>query len=80
MVATLLGAPGCHLCHDMVEVVRPVLAAAGIGLEERDVHDDPEHLRRYRFSIPILLLEGVELARTRVTADELRARLASRTA
>ncbi len=77
MVATLLGAPGCHLCHEMAEVIRPVLAASGIELVERDVHDDPEQLRLYRFSIPVLLLDGIEVARTRVTVAELRSRLAS---
>jgi hypothetical protein len=78
VVASLLGAPGCHLCHDMAVVVRPVFEAAGIAFVERDVRDDPETLRLYRLVIPVLLLDGAELARTRITAAELRARLAAR--
>ena len=38
----LLGQPGCHLCHEMRETIRPVLEALGLGLEERDVRDDPD--------------------------------------
>ncbi len=72
----LLGKPDCHLCHVMEEVVAPVLAARGIKLEVRDVREDPELLRRYRNDIPVLLEGGVELARHRVTPDELGALLA----
>lgn len=78
MAAILLGAPGCHLCHEMAGVARPVLESRGIALQERDVHDDPETLRLYRLAIPVLLLDGVEIARTRVTAADLRARLSTR--
>jgi hypothetical protein len=72
----LLGKPDCHLCHVMEEVVAPVLAARGIALVVRDVREDPELLRRYRNDIPVLLEDGVELARHRVTPDELGALLA----
>lgn len=73
---TLLGKPDCHLCHVMEGVVAPVLAARGVGLVVRDVRDDAELLRRYRNDIPVLLLDGVEIARHRITADELGALLA----
>jgi hypothetical protein len=73
----LLGKPDCHLCHVMEEVVAPVLAARGIALDVRDVRADPELLRRYRNDIPVLLAGDVELARHRVTPEELVARLAA---
>ena len=73
----LLGKPDCQLCHEMATVVAPVLAELGLVLVERDVRDDPEMLRRYRLDIPVLLLGGVELARHRITVEELRLRLAS---
>ncbi len=74
----LLGKPDCRLCHEMAAVVAPVLAELGLGLVERDVRDDPESRRLYLLQIPVLLLDGVELARHRITAEELRERLASR--
>jgi hypothetical protein len=73
----LVGKPDCHLCHVMEEVVSPVLAARGIPLVVRDVRDDPDLLRRYRNDIPVLLAGDIELARHRVTRDELVARLAA---
>ena len=75
MTLTLLGKPDCHLCHVMEEEIAPVLATLGIALEVRDVRDDPEMLRRYRFEIPVLLADGVEIARHRITRAELAAKL-----
>jgi hypothetical protein len=71
----LLGKPGCGLCREMAEVAGPVAARLGYALRERDVRDDPELERRYVFEIPVLLLDGREVVRHRVTAAELAARL-----
>ena len=71
----LVGKPDCHLCHVMEEEVAPVLAARGIALVVRDVRDDAELRRLYGNDIPVLLAGDVELARHRVTADELNLRL-----
>ena len=71
----LVGKPDCHLCHVMEEAVAPVLAERGIRLVVRDVREDPDWLRRYRNDIPVLLADGVELARHRITSEELTARL-----
>lgn len=61
----------------MEEVVAPVLAAQGIRLVVRDLREDADLLRRYRNDIPVLLEGDVELARHRVTRDDLVARLAA---
>jgi hypothetical protein len=57
-------------------IVERVLARRGGVLVERNVHDDPELQRRYRFEIPVLLLGERELARHRITEAELWERLA----
>ena len=59
----------------MEEAVAPVLAARGIRLVVRDVREDPDLLRRYGNDIPVLLEGDVELARHRITPDELVVRL-----
>ena len=51
-------------------VVR-VLATVGGRLEEKDVRDDPVLEKRYVFEIPVLLRDGRELCRHRVTEAEL---------
>ena len=73
-VLTLLGSPGCHLCHDMKAVVETVAPALGFELCERDVRERAEW-REYRLEIPVLLAQGREVARHRVDANELERRL-----
>lgn len=74
---TLLSKPGCHLCHEMRAVVERVVAAADVVLVEEDVRSDPGW-RPYRLEIPVLLFEGVEIARHRVDEEDLRRLLAAR--
>jgi hypothetical protein len=76
LVLTLLGKPDCGLCHEMHEVVAPVVAALGLTLVERDVRQDPELKKRYAYEIPVLLAGDVEIVRHRTTIAELRRRLA----
>lgn len=74
-VLTLLGKPDCHLCHEMRAVVLRVLPEFGASLVEKDVRDDPETKRRYLLEIPVLLRAGREIARHRITEEDLRRRL-----
>jgi glutaredoxin-like protein DUF836 len=75
VILTLLGQPGCHLCHEMHAVVAPVAADLGLTLVERDVREDPELKRRYALEIPVLLAGDVEVVRHRTSAQEVRRRL-----
>lgn len=75
VVLTLLSKPDCALCHEMRDVIEPVLRDYGATLVVRDIGEDAA-LARYRFEIPVLLLDGREVARHRLTAGELRERLA----
>jgi glutaredoxin-like protein DUF836 len=74
---TLLGKPDCHLCHQMRAVVEKVVAGTDAVLVEEDVRSDPGW-QRYRLEIPVLLLDGDELARHRIGEDDLRRLLAAR--
>jgi hypothetical protein len=59
----------------MREIVEKLALELGHSLHERDVTQDPELERRYVLEIPVLLMDGREIARHRITAAELRARL-----
>jgi hypothetical protein len=74
-VLTVLGKPDCHLCHVMAAVVRRAAAGLSASVVERDVREDADLLARYRDDIPVLLLDGREIARHRVTEPGLRAQL-----
>ncbi len=74
-VLTVLGKPDCHLCHVMADVARRAAAGLHATVVERDVREDAELYARYRDDIPVLLVDGREAARHRVTEPELRRRL-----
>lgn len=79
MRLTLYGKPGCHLCDDMKAVVRRVIAqlpaqatASGITIDERDISDDRTLLERYGLEIPVLMIDGMKVAKYRISETELR--------
>jgi hypothetical protein len=59
----------------MRETVESVLPEFGVALTQKDVREDPETERLYLLDIPVLLLGDREVARHRVTAEELRRKL-----
>ena len=78
MQLTLYTRPGCHLCDEMKAVIRRVRGQVACGLTEVDISPDPALLRRYGHDIPVLLADGVEVARIRTTVGELLEALAAR--
>ena len=77
MQLTLYTRPGCHLCEEMKAVVRRVQGQAACELAEVDVSLDETLLRRYGHHVPVLLADGVEVARTRTGVAALLQALAS---
>lgn len=51
----------CHLCHDMIEALRPLQQARGFRLRVVEVDDDPELERRYGEKVPVLEGAGEEI-------------------
>lgn len=68
--------PGCHLCEEVKQAIESAQCIDEYTLEEIDIESDVELLRRYRFDIPVVLINGEEAFRHKVTADEFRRRLA----
>ena len=56
-------ATGCHLCPAAVDAARSACAHRGIRLEIVDIDGDVELERRYRETIPVVEVDGVEVAR-----------------
>jgi glutaredoxin len=69
--------PGCHLCDEM----KNEMERAGVGnlytLAEVDIEKDADLFARYRFEIPVLVINGVEAFRHRLSAAEFRNHLTS---
>ncbi len=76
---TLVGRPGCHLCDIAREVVARVTAETGQAWWERNIDVEQDLHDRYWDRIPVLLVDGVELAAYRVEEDALRAALSALT-
>jgi len=76
MRLTLYGRADCHLCHEMRAVVDAVGREMPFTLDEVDVDGDPALVVAYGEEIPLLLVNGRKAFKYRVTARELRARLA----
>jgi glutaredoxin len=60
---TIYSKPGCHLCDRAKEVIERCRAKVEFAVEVVDISQDPGLLQRYRDDIPVILLDGNEIAR-----------------
>ena len=67
--------PGCHLCEEAKKVIEASGYREEYTLEEINIESDAELLRRYRYDIPVITINGQEAFRHRLTADEFREKL-----
>jgi glutaredoxin len=75
MKVTLFTKPGCHLCEAVEQAVAGVRRRRAFDLAVRNILDDPADFQKYQHAIPVVLVDGVEVARYRMTAEELEATL-----
>ena len=74
---TLLTKPGCHLCDAVEQVILSVLSSHGFNFIQRNILNDPDDFRRYGTEIPVVFVDGVEIARHRLTHAQLLAAIES---
>jgi glutaredoxin len=67
--------PDCHLCQTVEQVVHQVARRRRFKLTVRNILNDPVDHERYAEAIPVVCVDGVEIARYRLTAYELEAAL-----
>lgn len=67
--------PGCHLCDEAKQAIEAAQCRNEYTLEEINIESDPELLRRYRYDIPVITINGVEAFRHRLTSEAFRERL-----
>jgi glutaredoxin len=60
---TIYSRPDCHLCELAKEVVDRCRTKVEFAIEVVDISQNPELLQRYRDDIPVILLDGNEIAR-----------------
>lgn len=67
---TLYTRPGCHLCEEAKQAMRAARCGTLYTLREVNIDLDPELKRRYGWDIPVVLIDGVETFRHRLTAPD----------
>ena len=74
-MVTLYGKVGCGLCDEARDALEEVAADTAFELREIDILSDPQLFEKYRYRIPVILLDGREIAEGRITASDLAAAL-----
>jgi glutaredoxin len=72
---TLYGRPGCHLCDDARAALERVRATVPFRLEEVDIEQDDDLMRRYLERIPVVAVDGEEVAELFVDEEAFRRNL-----
>lgn len=67
--------PGCHLCDDMLDLLHRALQGRGVDVTTRNIALDIDDFERYKHDIPVLVIDGHEVARHRVSEPALLAAL-----
>lgn len=70
-VVTLHTKPGCHLCEPVAATIAAAAKVRSFRFERRNILDDPEDLRRYEHAIPVVAVDGREIARYRLSLSQL---------
>jgi hypothetical protein len=71
-VLTLLYREDCGLCEEMLSELQALGQHLPLPpIEQVEVDSDPELARRHGLQIPVLLLDGTVVSRTRLDSDEL---------
>lgn len=60
---TIYSKPDCHLCDLAKDVIERCRKKVDFTLEVVDISQNPEFFERYRNDIPVILLDGKEIAR-----------------
>ena len=71
MQLTLYTSPGCHLCENMKALLSRIKRRQAFELTEIDISASPALQRLYQNDIPVLLLDGTEVAHHRVDESAL---------
>jgi glutaredoxin len=72
---TLYSRPECHLCEMVERVLHHVSKSRPFQLDVRNIDDDPQDYEKYKHDIPIVMVNGQEVARHKLTAAAFEAAL-----
>lgn len=62
---------GCHLCDEARDMLDEIASQTSYELTEIDIRRDPESFERYRYRIPVIMINETLVAEGRVEYSEL---------
>jgi hypothetical protein len=74
-LVTIYSRPGCEMCREAEGVIRQVATRRRFRVERRNVLDDPGLAEEFGELVPVVHVDGQEIARHRLTAFVLEAAL-----
>jgi len=72
---TIYSRPGCHLCDEAKTAIENSNCSDRFTLEVVNIESDEELLKKYKYDIPVILIDGVEEFIHRVDPKEFRRRI-----
>lgn len=76
---TLYTKPGCHLCEHAEELLDDLRREYDLAITSFDITTDLAVYERYKFEIPVVVVDGGGVASGRIDAAALRQALSPRT-
>jgi glutaredoxin len=64
--------PGCHLCDEAKSAITSADCSDQFTFEEVNIESDDELLRKYKYDIPVIAIDGVETFIHRITPQDFR--------
>ena len=68
---TLYTKPGCHLCDEMKQVLNDLPGDIKIIIEEVNIETETSLREKYKYKIPVLILNGRVIAKYRTDRERL---------
>lgn len=72
---TIYSRPGCHLCDEAKAAILGAGCSDRFTLEEVNIESDEELLKKYKYDIPVVAIDGVEAFIHRVDPAEFKRRI-----
>lgn len=69
------GKPGCSLCDEALELLEDTHPRFRFEVVRHNILEDPGLFERYRYVVPVLVIDGIERLRSRFDSQELEAAL-----
>lgn len=75
---TIYSRPGCHLCKEARQSIERADCRSNYMLEEVNIETDPELLRKYKYDIPVVTIDGIETFKHHVDSNLFKAAIEER--